>query len=181
MKIRRFILITLSKSGRGERKKIQPEEISSRIQAIFQCTAIIIAQEKDRDGERDQDVAVFHENAHRKSARKKIREIFPEWEGIECKVSFHKAWNTICKYVTKEDREPYVWGHFSRDQILQQVRACQNHKRITKEGEGKKEDRTKRIFEKFRECEEFFDFRKDPEMASQLLNKYNSIQSLWED
>ena len=155
MKIRRYILITLSKSETGERNNIEPEEISSRIQGLFRCTAIVIAQEKDQDGERHQDIAVLNENAHRKSARKKIREIFPEWQGRQCKVSFHKAWNTICTYITKEDKEPFVWGSFSRSQILQQARARQNHKGIPAE----KEEKTKRILEKLGECEEFFKLR----------------------
>jgi len=147
---RRFILITLAQSGRGERKKIEPEEIRARIQALFRCKAIVIAQEKDQDGEeRDHHVGVLKENAHRKKATKRIRESFPEWQGRQCNVSFHKAWNTICTYVTKEDKEPYVWGNFSREQILEQARARQSHKKKQKEGEEKKEERTNRIFERY--------------------------------
>ncbi|KAA0066853.1 hypothetical protein E6C27_scaffold271G002380 [Cucumis melo var. makuwa] len=127
---RRFILITLAQSGKGERKNIQPQEISARIQALFRCNVIVITQEKHQDGEeRHHHIGVLNENAHRKNATKRIRESFSEWQGRQCNVSFHKAWNTICTYVTKEDKEPYVWGNFSREQILQQARARQSHKK----------------------------------------------------
>ena len=96
------------------------------------------------------------ENAHRKKATKKRRESFPEWEGRQCKVSFHKSWNTICTYVTKEDKEPYVWGSFSREQILEQARAKEREKKVKKK-EGEKEEKTNRIFGKLRECDEFFE------------------------
>nr|QHR87256.1 hypothetical protein Q903MT_gene1265 [Picea sitchensis] len=28
----------------------------------------------------------------------------PEFEGFQCYIRFHKGWNKVCEYVTKEDK-----------------------------------------------------------------------------
>lgn len=35
---------------------------------------------------------------------------FPEFDGAQMSITFHKAWVTACKYVLKEDKEPYNSG-----------------------------------------------------------------------
>jgi len=177
--LRKFILITLAQSGKGERKGIEPQEMGKRVENLFECTAIVIAREEHQDGEGHHHIAVLNQNASRKNATMKIRKAFPEWQGRQCNVAFHRAWRTLCAYVTKEDKNPYVWGSFSLEEILQEAGARRSGKGILQE--IKKEQKVRKLYETLRESDNFFDLRHDPEMASHLLNKYHIIRNLWED
>lgn len=56
--LRKFILITLAQSGKGERKGIEPQEMGKRVENLFECTAIVIAREEHQDGEGHHHIAV---------------------------------------------------------------------------------------------------------------------------
>ncbi|TYK08464.1 hypothetical protein E5676_scaffold632G00090 [Cucumis melo var. makuwa] len=75
----RYLNKIFSEDRLGERKKIEPQEISARIQALFRCKAIVIAQEKDQDGERDHHVGVLKENAHRKNDFSGANDFYDIW------------------------------------------------------------------------------------------------------
>ncbi|KAA0046721.1 hypothetical protein E5676_scaffold80748G00030 [Cucumis melo var. makuwa] len=89
------------------------------------------------------------------SATNLIRSAFSEWEGRECCVTFHKGWKSLCGYVSKKDKNPYVWGKFPLSEIVQEANLKSHRKTSTAP--------------------------RDPEVAELLLSNYNSLRNLWED
>jgi len=180
--IRKLILLTLSQSEKGERRKVQPKEMEERIRKLFDCVCIVVAKERHQDGEKiHHHIAVLNENASKNQAIAKIREALEEWEGRQCDVSFHKTWKSLCAYITKQDKAPYVWGKFTINQVLAEAKAARDHKSTRKITPETGEDKNQRIYAKLRQCNDFLALRKDPELADLLLLKYQTIRNLWED
>jgi hypothetical protein len=36
-------------------------------------------------------------------------------------VRFHRDWASICRYILKEDKEPLVWGEYTRQQQIIEI------------------------------------------------------------
>lgn len=73
---------------------------------LFECISIVVAKERHSEEGYHYHIGVINSDASRYTATSKIREAFPEFEGRQCNVSFQKGWNSICRYVTKQDNEP---------------------------------------------------------------------------
>ena len=98
--IRRFILVTLSHS---ENAGVALAEACSRIANRFPPIRLIGVQEDHQDGGEHFHVAIENDSASRNTCTRIIRETFPEFPGMGCKVKFHRGWGTMALYVAKDD------------------------------------------------------------------------------
>ena len=81
----------------------------------------------------------------------------------QCFVSFQKAWRTLCGYVTKEDKRPYVWRQVPLNEILLEAKAFQSYKNLkTARNPNNQEKENPRIYAKLLECDDFLSLREDP-------------------
>jgi len=76
------------------------------------CLSIIVAKEHHAEmGHYHFHIGILLEKGvHRLSAKRTFRKLFPEFEGAQLYVSFHRAHTSVCKYAMKEEKEPFVWG-----------------------------------------------------------------------
>jgi len=86
----------------------------------------------------------------------------------------NKAWGF--DYVTKEDKEPYVWGLFSLPQIMEEALASTKKKAgLLKARPLKMGD----VLNRLRNHKEWSHVLKDPELERHLWAKHNLVQELW--
>jgi len=124
--IKEFILITLTHADR--RKEVTKEQIVYRIINTFNCRSIAIATEKHKEEGVHFHIGVLNRDASKNTATQKIRNIFNEWPGKTIDIKFHKSWNTICAYITKEDENVSAWGE--AQQIKEIGNAQRGHRKI---------------------------------------------------
>lgn len=85
--------------------------IIARLRGAFICKSIVISKESHTSTPGfHYHIGIWNENASKYTAASKLRDLFPEFEGRQLNVSFHKGWNTVCTYLLKEDGAPTVWG-----------------------------------------------------------------------
>lgn len=122
-RLRSNILITLIHAEK--RTLMENEALVKRLCRLFKCLSIRISRKRRAN----EGGAPFHihfcvlkKDASRyNTATKRIRNSFPEYEGRSLHVVFHKAWNTICTYLVKEDSSPFVWGAYNLKFILANI------------------------------------------------------------
>lgn len=108
-----------------------------------------------------------------KRAPKLFREIFPEFEGAQLHVSFHKSWVTVCKYLLKEDADPFFWGNGDLLTVQNEIKACTNHTR--------KPVSNMEIIDKLKNLDEWEHVYKDPDLLNMIFRSYNTLRSVYED
>lgn len=74
-------------------------------------------------------IGIWNESASKYTATSKLRELFPEFEGRQLNVSYHKGWNSICTYLLKEDKSPVVWGEESLELVRERAVAAASKRR----------------------------------------------------
>lgn len=154
--LRRYILFTLSRADKGKRTTIDKGMIVQRIRTCFQCVTILVAKEEHKGEGYHFHVGVLNTCAKRESAPKKLRMAFPEFEGAQIKVTFHKAWPTVCQYVLKEDPHPLIWGEQSLDAIKELVKAKRDHKGSP--------DKKSAIIERLKSIKSWYETYEDPQL-----------------
>lgn len=86
----------------------------NRVLSCFQCVSVVVVvKELHQEEGYHFHVGIKNNNARKKSAAKILRKAFPEFDGEQIQVIFHKAWSTICHHILKKDNEPLVWGEDS--------------------------------------------------------------------
>lgn len=123
--LRKYLLITLNHIERGSRSLLSETEIITRLTSAFTCRSIIICKETHKGGGCHVHIGVWNTTASKNTIRTRIRELFPEFEGRQCNVTGHKGWNSICKYLLKEDKAPVIWGEEPMESIMKRARAEQ--------------------------------------------------------
>ena len=166
--IRKYILLTLSHAESGERSHYLPHFVSGKVRSLFNCQAVIVAKELHKNGGYHYHVGILNDTASRRIAAKQLRESFPEFEGRQLNVSFHKSWNTICEYIFKQDRDPYVWGTSKEE--------CQERLHRKKTGQ-KGLDYVTRL----RNCKTWNDVIKDDYLARIAMRSYSSVKQVYLD
>ena len=87
--------------------------------------AIVISTESHADGKGIHlHVGIYTNNASRYKATKQLRRTFPEFEESQLHCRFHHGFGTICQSISKEDKNPVVWGTYQREDILHIARAA---------------------------------------------------------
>lgn len=171
---RPFFLVTLS---HAETRNVPRKVVLDRILGCFSCEAVAVAKELHQDKGYHFHAAVQSNNASRYTTSKKIREIFPEFEGMQCDVRFKKAWPPMCEYITKQDKEPLVWGQYSLHQVLEAAEAHKKHKSTEENAIGRAEG----IVQRMQQCKEWIDIYDDPLLTKEAIRSYSSLRSIFDD
>lgn len=118
-----------------------------RVTQHFKCESVLVVRENYPNEELKFQfhVGVKCLDASKNTALKKIKGIFPEFEKIH--VQFKKGWGPIALLLTKQDKNPLVWGKYTTKEILEAAEACkhkknkkrcQMHRKLKKKEEGQK-------------------------------------------
>lgn len=169
--MRKYILLTLSRADKEGRAALDKKEIADRIRGCFSCISIIVAREQHEEIGHHFHIAIRNICATRDNAPKKLRKAFPEFEGAQMLVTFHKAWATACQYVMKEDPKPLVWGEDTVETIKEMLAARKGHKGTTK----------REIMQKLKGLKDWYETYEDPELHTMLLSKENALKNVFED
>lgn len=165
--IRQYVMITLS---HGERRpEVSQELIVSRLNSKFTCRSIIVSKENHAHGGYHYHVGLRNSTASCHTATRQIRELFPEFPGLQCNVSFHKGWNTICLYITKKDQSPLCWGDDSLSDVLARSTA-NTKKRIGPE-----------FIKLLRSKQSWQEVMQDDELAYKATSSYSSLRNAYAD
>lgn len=124
--IRKYLLLTFSHlEFTPERRELTVETFISRLTGLFACKSIIVCKESHVSrGGLHYHVGVWNENASKNTLVSKLRNAFPEFEGRQMHISPHKGWNTVCRYLLKEDPNPTVWGEESLELVKDRAKSA---------------------------------------------------------
>lgn len=175
--LRPYILLTLSHAEAEKRNNVTPKVIVERITEVLTCNAIIVTKEDHQAGGFHFHIAIESKNASRNTATRLLRDTFTEFEGAQCSVKFHKSWATLCAYVTKQDKNPYLWGQYTMEQIKEQADIVRKHRR----GSHQSQEQTDQIYQKLKESEQWLDVYKDETIRVANLNRYQNIKRIFHD
>lgn len=165
---RRYLLITLAhaeKRGFG-----QGEEASLLVKLLLLPRKCI----RKRAMIFHYHIGVMNSDASRWTFRKKIRAIFPEWEGMQIDITPHKAWGSLCTYLCKEDKEPMLWGIRMEDVN----KAIQNYSQRKGQSNGNASERKTEILERLKTKENWFPIYEDEVLARACLTSYGNLRSM---
>jgi len=166
--IRKFILLTLSHAESGGRSHYTPHFVTSKCRSLFNCESVIVSKELHQNKGYHYHVGVLNDTASYNTAAKLLRGSFPEFEGRQLNVSFHKSWNTICEYVFKQDQDTYCWGTTKE----------QCRERLHRKKAGKK---SVDLINRLRKCETWNDVLADSILGPRVLKSYSSIKQAFYD
>lgn len=169
--VRKYLLVTLSHAElTSERKSLSAEILISRLKDAFICKSIIVSKENHVSrGGFHYHIGVWNENASRYTMLSKMRELFPEFEGNQLNVSPHKGWNSVCKYLLKEDKTPTVWGEESLSQVQDRARSAESKRRGPD------------LVKLLREKESWNEVMCDDNLVKKCMSSYSSVRSTFED
>jgi len=175
--LRPYILVTLSHAEAESRKCVTRKEIVERIAAVIRCNAIVVAKELHKGDGFHYHIGIESTNASRNNAARLIRDAFPEFEGAQCLAKFHKAWGSICAYVTKEDKSPLIWGQYTLEQIKEKADAVRRHRRRTMQNHEQPDE----IYNRLRASKQWLDVYKDEILRVANLSRYQNIKKIFHD
>lgn len=171
---RPFFLVTLT---HAESRSVSRKIVLERILGCFSCVAVAVAKELHKENGFHYHAAVQCNDASRYTASKKVRAIFPEFEGMQCDVQFKKAWPPMCEYITKQDKEPLIWGQYGLQQVLEAAEAHKKHKSTEENAIGRAEI----LVDRLGQCKEWIDIYDDPLLTKEALKAYSSLRNIYED
>lgn len=106
-----------------------------------------------------------------------MRNAFSEFEQTQCNVKFHNSWASICKYITKEDNEPEIWGQYTMQDVLDIAKAKRQHKPV---GVSKSPDLVK-LIKRLKSCKDWYEIYEDLELSKMALHSYQNVRNVYED
>ena len=166
--IRRFILLTLSHAESGDRVHYTPRFVSGKCRSLFNCESVVVAKEQHKSSGYHYHVGILNDTPSCHTGIRVLREAFPEFEGCQLNVSFHKSWNTICAYVLKQDDDPFCWGT-TKQKIKERLSSV------------KKRKKNKNIMTLLGECESWDDVVKHRVLGPRVLRSYSSVKQAYYD
>lgn len=169
--LRKYILFTFPHADSTvERKALTADLIIARLKEAFVCKSIVISKENHVSrGGIHYHVGLWNENASKHTFLSRLRDTFPEFEGRQLNVSCHKGWNSICKYLLKEDPTPTVWGEESLELVKNRARSAAN------------KSRGPDLVKLLREKKTWEEVLADDRLVNKCLSSYNSVRSTFED
>lgn len=168
--LRQYILLTLSHvECTEERLKLSADAIIARLTKAFVCKSIVISKESHTSLGHHLHVGVWNESASKHTVVSKLRELLPEFEGRQLDVSFHKGWNSVCRYLLKEDKAPTVWGEESLDVVKERAGSS--------EGKRRGPDLVKLL----RAKASWEEVLTDDNLVKKCLSSYSSVRNTFED
>lgn len=89
---------------------------------------------------------------------------------------FHKDWASIFRYILKEDKEPFVWGEYTRQQIIDIAGASPKLKRSRSQT-----SLPEQIIDKLLRCQDWYEIYNDELLRKLSWHSYESMRNLYED
>ena len=166
--IRKYILLTLSHAESAERWHYTPHFVSSKCRSILNCQSVIVAKEYHKAEGYHYHVGILNDTASSHTVTKLFRKAFPEFEGMQLNVSFHKSWNTICAYILKQDKDPFCWGT-SKEQCRE---------RYYRKKTGKP---TLDFMTRLKNCNSWREVAEDDFLGPRVARSYSSVKQLFLD
>lgn len=166
--VRKFVLLTLSHAESGDRVHYTPHFVVGKCRSLFNCESVILAKELHKEKGYHYHVGILNDTASRYTAAKFLRAGFPEFDGRQLNVSFHKSWNTICEYIFKQDQDPYCWGT-----TKEQCRERLNRKKAGK--------RSVDFISRLGACDSWRDVITDSFLGPRVARSYSSVKQLYLD
>ena len=99
---------------------------------------------------------------------------FPEFDGAQIHSKFHNGWGSICKYLTKQDNEPLVWGEFYLEKRKETAEASRNHKNTNLVPQ-------EQIIERIKKCYDWYQVYNDEVLTKLTLHSYSNLRNVYED
>lgn len=125
--VREWMLITLD---HVEMRDVSIEQCYERLTSIFTIVKMVGAIEDHKDDKgistgKHYHLAVHATDASKHTATKKIRAIFPEWEGRTQNVAFHRCWTTMLVYIAKDGPswKDHVYGDYDEESGENDIKA----------------------------------------------------------
>lgn len=143
--LKKYILLTLNHVEMGDHFHYTPCFVVNKCRFLFNCETIIVPKELHKNKGYHYHVGILNDTASRYTSAKILRDWFPEFDGRQLNVLFHKSWNTICEYIFKQDQDPYCCGTTKeqcRERLnrkkagkrslafISRLRACNNWKKV---------------------------------------------------
>ena len=166
--IRKYLLLTLSHGESAERSHYTPHFVSSKCRSILNCQSVIVAKELHKDEGYHYHVGILNDTASCHTVTKLFRKAFPEFEGMQLNISFHKSWNTICAYILKQDKDPFCWGTTKE----------QCRERFFRKKTGKP---TLDFVTRLKNCNSWRDVIEDEFLGPRVGRSYSSVKQLFLD
>lgn len=166
--IRKNILLTLTHAESGDRSHYTRHFVVSKCRSLFNCKSVVLAKELHKSEGYHYHIGILNDTASYHTATNLLRKSFPEFDGRQLNVSFHKSWNTICEYIFKQDDDPYCWGT-TKEECRERI-----HRRKT----GKK---GLDFMTRLRNCETWRDVVNDDLLANRVSKSYSSVKQLFLD
>ena len=160
-----YALITLS---HAERRGVSRDEVLKRLCNKLNSKMLVVAKEEHSSEGSHYHVGLLSGGISRSTGTSEIRRIFKEFEGSQCNVSYHKGWSTICRYITKVDKEPLCWGTNVKEVLGYSESSLQ-----------KKQGPT--LWRLLKSKESWEEVLADDELGARLLTNYWSVRSAFAD
>jgi hypothetical protein len=169
--IRKYILLTLSHVDFTEaRHNLSSSVIISRLTKAFACKSIVISKEHHVSrGGTHYHIGVWNETVSKYTGPSLLRDMFPEFEGRQLNVSFHKGWNTVCNYCLKEDQDPVVWGEEPLEMVKKRAKSAETKRRGPD------------LVKLLRDKNSWEEVMADDSLVKKCLSSYSSVRSTFED
>ena len=114
--LRRFLLLTLSHAETDDRVHYTPHFVASKCRSLVNCQSVIVPKELHKADGYQYHVGILNNTANSNTAAKKFCKGFPEFEGRQLHLSFHRSWITVCECALKQDFRFFFWKT-TKDQI----------------------------------------------------------------
>ena len=157
------------------RSSLTEASIVSRITgSINHCISLIVSRESHKDLGHHLNVGILlSKGLHKLSAPRSFRKLFPELDGAQLNVSFHRAWFSIVQYIMKEDHTPFTWGHHTLSALKDCLRAHTQHNQMP--------DRHTSLVEKLQSLDSWDQVYTDPELVKSVFSSHTTLRSIYED
>jgi hypothetical protein len=173
--IRRFIHITLIHVDRFDRSHVTFDVILERIQSVMTVDALIIGTEYHSEDGKHYHIGVLNHTLAKRNYVRRIRNVFPEFDGRAIDVKAHKAWSTVVSYASKEDEDPFLFGDITMDQ----VNMHRKHRKARDSGLGV----SKNLLlaqEAMWNASDHHELARNPYLFGRMLQNYNSVVRLYD-
>jgi hypothetical protein len=143
---------------------------------LVNCESVIVGKELHKEKGYHYHVGILNDTASRYTAVTKLRKAFPEFDGRQLNVAYHKSWTYVCEYVFKEDNDTYCFLFLLR-----------KNNGTTKEQWGERLNRKKAgktsldFVSRLAACESWRDVITDSFLGPRVARSYSSVKQLFLD
>lgn len=125
--LRKYLFIRLKGADKHD---LTCDNIEKRVKSAFTCRVIIIGYDIEVFRSYDIYIGIYTTDASKHLLKKKIRSLFPEFDGQDLDVKAHKGWGIICLRMTDEKKNLFVCGDQNLTDVFELARASRKHQKL---------------------------------------------------